>query len=77
MNARLQAAVAAAEQLPDEAQAEIAVLIEAQIAEAAWDGSLNDPRSQAVLDQMEAQLDQEIAAGEIYDWPNPDKSQSA
>jgi hypothetical protein len=65
MNARLQAAVAAAEQLPDEAQAEIDALIEDQIADAAWKQLLEDPRSQTVLDQMEAQLEAEIAAGEI------------
>ena len=64
MNARLQAAVAAAEQLSDDAQAEIAAIMEQEIADLAWEQSLNDPRSQAVLDQLEAQLDEEIAAGE-------------
>jgi hypothetical protein len=76
MNARLRAAVAAAEQLPDEAQAEIAAVIEEELAELAWKQSLNDPRSQAVLDQLEAQLDQEIAAGEVYDWPDDEEGQS-
>ena len=61
MNARLRAAVTAAEQLPDEIQAEIAEVIEEEIAELAWKASLNDPRSQAVLDELEAQLDAEIA----------------
>ena len=77
MNARLQAAVAAAEQLPDEAQAEIAALIEVEIADVAWKRALNDPRSQTVMDQMEAQLDAEIAAGEVYDWPDDGGSQTS
>ena len=76
MNARLQAAVAAAEQLSDDAQAEIAAIMEQEIADLAWKQSLNDPRSQAVLDQLEAQLDEEIIAGEIYDWPTDEKSQN-
>jgi hypothetical protein len=63
MNARLRAAIVAAEQLPDEAQSEIAAVIEEEIADLAWKLSLNDPRSQTVLDQLEAQLEEEIAAG--------------
>jgi len=65
MNARLQAAIAAAEQLPDETQAAIAAVIEEELADVAWKRSLNEPRSQSVLDQLEAQLDDEIVAGEI------------
>jgi hypothetical protein len=68
MNARLQAIVAAAEQLPDETQAEIAAIVEEEIADLlAWNRSFSDPRSQAVLDRLEAQLDAEIAAGEAYE----------
>jgi uncharacterized protein YdeI (YjbR/CyaY-like superfamily) len=78
VNARLRAAVTAAEQLPDEIQAEIAEVIEEEIADLAWKASLNDPRSQAVLDELEAELDAEIAAGEVYDnWEEDDEDQSA
>lgn len=76
MNARLRAAITAAEQLSDEIQAEIAEVIEDEIAELAWKASLNDPRSQAVLDELEAQLDAEIAAGEVYDdWEEDNEDQ--
>jgi hypothetical protein len=77
MNKRLIAAVAAAEQLSDEAQAELAAVMEAEMAELAWKQSFNDPRSQTVLDQLEAQLDEEIASGDVYDWPDEKKSQPA
>ena len=75
MNARLRAAVEAAEKLPDEIQAEIAARIEEQLADVEWKKSFDDPRSQSVLDQLEAQLDIEIAAGEVYDWAEDDESQ--
>jgi len=75
MNARLRAAVDAAEQLPDEAQAALAALIEEEITDVAWKRSFSDPRSQTVLDKLEAQLDEEIAAGNVYDWPADAKSQ--
>jgi hypothetical protein len=69
VNARLEAAVQSAAQLPDELQAEIAARIEEEMDDLAWKAQLNDPRSQAVLDQLEAQLDADIAAGAVYHWP--------
>ncbi len=78
MNARLRAAIDAAELLPDEVQAEIAEVIEEEIADLAWKASMHDPRSQAVLNELEAQLDAEIAAGEVYDdWDEDDEDQSS
>ncbi len=69
INARLRVAIDAAKQLSEKDQIELAEYIEAEIAELAWKASLNDPRSQTVLDQLEAQLDEEIATGEVSDWP--------
>lgn len=70
MNARLEAAVHSAARLPDELQVEIAALIEEEMDNLAWKAQLNDPRSQAVLDKLEAQLDADIAASAVYDWPD-------
>jgi hypothetical protein len=71
MNDRLRAALAVVEQLSDGDQALIAAIIDEEIADLlAWKQSFSDPRSQAALDQLEAQLDAQIAAGDVYDWPD-------
>ena len=69
MNERLRAAVAAAEQFDDQIQEQFAAVLEEEMA---WEQSFADPRHDDALDQMEAEVLQHIAKGEVYEMPGDD-----
>jgi predicted negative regulator of RcsB-dependent stress response len=52
-------------QVPDDAQDEMATLIEAWLSDRQWDALLEDPRGDAFV----AQLMTAAAAGPYYPWP--------
>jgi hypothetical protein len=64
---RLKAAIAKAEELPQEAQDALAAQIESAISNARWDALLADPRYDAILEEMIAQADTE----EPLPFPKP------
>ena len=66
MNARFRAVVAAAEQLPNEIQSELAAVLEAEMQ---WEPTLADPANTEALAAWINEVDQEIDAGEVCDWP--------
>lgn len=68
MNARLRAAVAAAKQLPDETQAELAAVLETEMQ---WDRTLADPANADAMRAWLQEVDHEIDAGEVFYWPGP------
>jgi hypothetical protein len=62
MTEHLQNAIAAATQLPEQAQDEIAQAIDDMI----WKRLLEDPRSEAFFDEMHEAIEKDIADGKIY-----------
>lgn len=65
MTEMLKRAIAQVEQLPEQAQDELAVLIQAALDEKEWDMLVSSPDGQAALAQLVAEARQDIADGNI------------